>query len=288
MRIENHIIFYISHHTYTVKKMSTPPGFFFRFTQDGEPRRVRLYSTTSDWSKDIHISDDEKKVTLCGNQQLRFSTDDLKDYVHHSLLNTRVSWTADLSRVKKSWNCALYTTDLHDLLPPAYLDAQSWDSRTEMDFMEANMIAYHYTAHRAGDRPGNLIMGLGGSVQYNPNQKFRSDQTSLPPEELYGNGKYINTQHPFRCSVTHTDKSVRLELVQDDRCIYNESQGGAYLSSFLENLKSQTHVFIMSLWTGNMGWLDDGVGGSDDRIIDVRATISDLEITSLCATTSSS
>lgn len=253
-----------------------PAGFFLRINDHGKERRVRLYSTTSDWSRDVIISEDEKTVSIIGNQQLRFTTLDNKEYIYHSLLDKRVSYTVDLSQVKKSWNCALYTCDFSNLTVPGYLDAQTWDSRVEMDYQEANRISFHYTAHCSGDRSGHLIMGLGGSVQQNPSQKFRSD-TGKPAEQLYGPGQFIDTGKPFRVVVEHTKEKVRLELHQEGKMIYNEATDEHYISKC--HLDKSCHTFIMSLWTGWMDWLDGGLPWyQDSHIHEIKATISDFTI----------
>jgi hypothetical protein len=265
--------------------MTQPAGFFLKVRQDGEWKRYRLFVAASDWTKDVIVSEDEKSITLIGNQQVRLCNDDQSRYVTHALANTRVSWLVDLSAVKKSWNAALYTADFTNLVPPGYLDAQSSESRCEMDFQEANRLCYHYTAHNAGDKNGSLIMGLGGSVQTNPHQKFKCEHNTLSSEELYGVGKYIDTNLPFKCIVTHTSTAVRLELHQSDRVIYNETTDN-YINSIFWRLHQPVHCFIMSLWTGFMDWLDGSIEFKDESHIPaVKATFSNIEIDRIAGTT---
>lgn len=254
-----------------------PQGFFFRISENGEEREIRLYSTTSDWNKNIHISNDGKSIQVVGNQQLRFCNADLSNYVFFSLQNKKVSWDLDLSCVKKNWNCAFYTCDFGGFRPPAYADAQSWQPRIEMDFQEASRTAYHYTAHRLWDKGGSMIMGIGGSVMGNPNQKFRrADRPDQPVEQLYGPDQYINTRFPFHVAITHLPYTVRIELSQDGRMIYNESTNGEYLRDC--RLHEQVHTFIISLWSsGFMGWLDGNLPWYNEQGLDpVRATLSNI------------
>jgi len=257
---------------------SSPLGFFLNIQENGQERRLRLFATTSDWNKDIHISSDETSIELVGNQQLRFTTLDNQHYIYHSLLHKKVSYDVDLSHVKKNWNCAFYTCDFSGLSPPAYLDAQSWQSRIEMDYQEASRTAFHYTAHQSGDRGGHLIMGIGGSVMGNGNEKFqRLDHTPSSVESLYGPGQYIDTTQPFHVSVTHTSESVRLELSQHGKTIYNERKDPGYLAKC--RLGDEIHTFIFSLWTGYMSWLDGGLPWyPEDGLDPVRATFSNIRI----------
>jgi hypothetical protein len=261
--------------------MATPQGFFIRVCDNGVWKKYRLFAAASDWTKDIVISEDEKTVTLIGNQQVRLCHDDQSQYICYALGNTQVSWDVDLSHVKKSWNAALYTADFTGLTPPGYLDAQSFESRCEMDFQEANRLCYHYTAHNAGDKNGSLIMGLGGSVQTNPSQKFKCDNSTLPAEELYGVDKYINTNTSIHCIVTHTKEKVRLELHQDEKMIYNETSDDS-LNGLYWRLEQPVHCFIMSLWTGFMDWLDGSIDVKDEsHIQSVHVSFSNIHIHTL-------
>jgi len=258
-----------------------PQGFFYQISDNGHDRIVRLFATTSDWNRDIHISTDQRSVQMVGNQQLRFTELDNTRYLFFSLVNKRISWDADLSRVKKDWNCALYTCDFSNLTPPQYLDAQSWQSRVEMDFQEASRTAYHFTAHQSYDRGGHLLMGIGGSVMNVPSQHFkRLDGAQVPLTALYGPGQYIDTTCPFHVSVTLTPESVRIELTQQDRMIWNETTDPAYLLSC--RLKEPIHTFVLSLWTGPMGWLDGGLPSYPEQGLDpVTATLSNFCIDDL-------
>lgn len=261
--------------------MSNTSGFFFNISENGKEKEIRLYATTSDWNKDIHISEDKKSIQVVGNQQLRFCNQDLSQYIFHTLLNKKVSWDLDLSCVKKNWNCALYTCDFGGLKPPAYADAQSWQPRLEMDFQEASRTAYHYTAHRLWDKGGSMIMGIGGSVMGNQNQKFiRPDNPNQPVQELYGPDQYINTKQPFHVEVTHTPENVRIELTQDGKLIYNQSYNPSYIKDC--RLGEPVHTFIISLWTGYMGWLDGNLPWyPEDGLDPVRATLSNICIDDL-------
>lgn len=259
--------------------MSDPTGFFFKIRENGKENTLRFYSSTSDWNKDIHISDDQFSVQLVGNQQLRFCNENLSEYIFHSLLNKKVSWDLDLSCVKKNWNCAFYTCDFGGMKPPAYADAQSWQPRIEMDYQEANRIAYHYTAHKLWDKGGSMIMGIGGSVMGNPTQKFvRPDNPSQPVEELYGPDRYINTKFPFRVSVSHTSEFVRIELTQEGKLICKETNNASYIKDC--RLGEPVHTFILSLWTSSwMGWLDGNLPWYPENGLDpVRATLSNISI----------
>jgi hypothetical protein len=264
--------------------MSVPKGFFFKIRVNDEEHRIRLYATTSDWSPNIRLSDDEKSILLIGDQQVRFTDSHQDKYIFHSLLNTNISYTLDLSHVPRHWNAAVYTTDLSHEKVPFYRDAQSFPPRIEIDIQEANKHAFRYTAHKSGDRNGHLIMGLGGTIQFVPSQQFKSSQTHLPPEELYGVNKYINTNIPFRVSVTHTHTSVRLELSQEERIIYHETSEPLYLSQC--RLAEPIHVFILSLWTGNMWWLDEHLPlyEEDDRLHTQQVILSDFSIQHIAPT----
>jgi len=261
--------------------MSQPTGFYLKIQENNEERLVRLFSTTSDWNRDIHISQDQKTIEMIGNQQLRFTNLENSDYIYHSLLHKKVSYDIDLSHVKKNWNSAFYTCDFSNLRPPQYLDAQSWESRIEMDYQEASRIAFHYTAHQSGDRGGTMIMGIGGSVNGNPTQHLkRSDQVNSRLEELYGPDQYINTKKPFHVEVSHTDQKVRLELSQDGKMIWNEITNPDYIKKC--RLNESIHTFIFSLWTGYMSWLDGGLPWYDENGLDpVRATFSNICIDSM-------
>jgi len=234
-----------------------PKGFFIKINDHGKDRVVRLYSTTSDYSKDIHISDDLKTIEMVGNNQVRLTTSDNNEYILYSILNKRISYDVDLSHVPKGWLGTFYTCDFTGLKPPSYLDAQSFDSRTELDIMEGNYISWHTTQHRSGDRGGQRISGIGGTVMHNQSQKFVCDQTQKDVIELYGVDKWINTLKPFHVSCEYHPDKVRVELSQDGHIIYKEVYDEGYLSQC--KLDNPCHCIVMSLWTGWVGWCDDNV-----------------------------
>mmetsp|Transcript_13288 Transcript_13288/g.19934 ORF Transcript_13288/g.19934 Transcript_13288/m.19934 type:complete len:224 (+) Transcript_13288:104-775(+) len=218
---------------------------------------------------------------MIGNQQMRLCNTDLTEYVYHRISNTRISYIVDLSKVKKGWLGTLYTCDFTGLKPPAYLDAQTSDSRVEFDVMEANRIAWHSATHKSGDRGGSLIMGIGGTIMQSAVGKFICDQTnSMDVTELFGPGKYIDSNERIYVSYEHHLDTVRVELKQGDRIIYQECSNGPYLSQC--KLNEQLHTIVMSLWTGDVGWCDDDLPFYDDSHIDsVEYTISNLCIDDL-------
>jgi hypothetical protein len=265
-----------------------PPGFFLTVNEDGKLNKYPLFSHVSDWSKGVTTtSSDNTNITLNysvgGPIQLDFlaSRTPKYNYKFFNILNKTVSFTVDVSQVPHDHNFALYTSAL--TTGDVYKDAQSKDSRTEIDLMEANRIAYHFTAHKRFDKGGQMTMGIGGVIQKwnKPANKFVS-KTTLPAEQLYGVGKYIDTRQPFRVSVTITPTFIKLLLTQNGKHIWQQ-MGGPYLASLLPELQGTKHVLICSLWYGEMDWLSGGLPIPDESQIqsNVRATVSDISITTI-------
>lgn len=276
-----------------------PPGFFLSVTEDGKKLRYPLFSHVSDWSRGVTTAspgsnlDITLNYTIGGPIQLDFlktRSPPPYNYAFFDLLNKKISFTVDVSRVPKDYNFAFYTSAL--TAGDTYKDAQSVDSRTEIDLMEANSIAYHFTTHKKFDKGGNLTMGLGGVLQHSPtsssssstttSRKFTS-ATSLPPEQLYGIGKYIDTRSPFHVQVSITTKNIKLVLEQHNKHIWQEIIGGSYLESLVPEIRGRRHVLICSLWYGSMDWLSGGLVVPDETEIrkNVNATISNIAITTL-------
>lgn len=269
-----------------------PKGFYLTIKEDEKSIKYPLFSHVSDWSKGITSSspnntDITLNYSIGGPIQLDFLTSKTPKYNYkfHEILNKTISFTVDVSNVPHNHNFAFYTSALTS--GETYKDAQSVDSRTEIDLMEANNMAYHFTAHKRFDKGGNLTMGIGGVIQKwnKPANKFTS-MTTLPPEQLYGINKYIDTRLPFRVSVTITPTSIKLLLKQNGKHIWQQ-MGGPYLDSLLPEIQGKKHVLICSLWYGEMSWLSGGLPVPDESAIEknVKATISDISITSIKPTT---
>lgn len=265
-----------------------PPGFFLTVDEDGTKTKYPLFSHVSDWSRGVTASSSENtditlNYSVGGPIQLDFlkSRTPKYNYKFFDLLNKTISFTVDVSNVPANHNFALYTSAL--TTGDVYKDAQSVDSRTEIDLMEANRVAYHFTAHKRFDKGGKLTMGNGGVIEKwnKPAHRFTS-QTSLSHDRLYGVNKYINTLKPFRVSVTITPTFIKLLLKQDGKHIWQQ-MGGPHLEELLPELQGTKHVLIFSLWYGQMSWLSGGLPVPDESAIlkNVRATLSEVSITSL-------
>ena len=256
-------------------------GFQIRIKEDGVENVYPLYCHASDFTPGVICEDNDSKITLNftkgGSQQLDFleTTTPDKQYAFFELLNKRISFDLNVSCVKKSFNFAFYTSAL--TRGDTYKDAQSGDSRTEIDLTEANRGAYHFTAHKAYDRGGNLIMGTGGTVQmYNPNSRFLCEDASQSRDSLYGPGMYIDTCAVVHVEIVFTSENVRMELSQGNRKIYQENNSDD-VRSLIGELQGKRHTPIISLWTGSMWWLDDNLPFYDEGgIPEVNASIANI------------
>jgi hypothetical protein len=203
------------------------------------------------------------------------------NYAFIEILNKKFTFTVDVSNVPSTHNFALYTCALTNL--EACKDAQSVDSRTEIDLMEANRVAYHFTVHKRFDKGGKLTLGNGGVIEKwnKPAHRFTSG-TTLPAGKLYGVANYIDTRFPFNVEVSITPTKVRLHLKQNGKNIWQE-MGGQHLDELLPEIIGRKHVLMFSLWTGDtMAWLSGGIPVPDEsKIKEVRATLSNIQITSL-------
>lgn len=263
-----------------------PPGFSLTLNENGKKTKYPLFSHVSDWSKGVTTSstantDITLNYSIGGPIQLDFlkSRAPKYNYKFFDILNKTISFTVDVSHVPHNHNFALYTSALTS--GDIYKDAQSVDSRTEIDLMEANRVAYHFTVHKRFDKGGKLTMGNGGVVEKwdKPEHRFTS-KTTLAPDQLYGVKKYIDTLKPFQVSVTITPKFIKLLLKQDGKSIWQQ-MGGQHLDELLPELRGTRHVLIFSLWYGEMSWLSGGLPIPDDSqvINNVRATLSNVSIT---------
>lgn len=259
-------------------------GFQIRVNEDGQDRVYPLYCHSSDYCTGVLCEQDLKKISLnyskSGSIQLDFLEDkNFGDYAFFSLVNKKLSFDMDVSCVRKNHNFAFYSSALTKW--DVYRDAQSWDSRTEMDFVECNRTAYHFTAHKSFDKGGGMIMGTGGTIQrYNPDQMFRCTEP-IDRNELYGPGKYIDTNHPFHVEITFRTDNVHLDISQDGKNIYQDA-GGEYMQSLLSELYGRRHTFVISLWSGDMDWLDGNLPYYDESWIqEVKAWIANITITSI-------
>ena len=266
--------------------MSQPPGFFLTVNEDGKTTKYPLFSHVSDWTKGVTYMPNNSNITLNYTIGGPIQLDFLKtktppyNYAFFEILNKTISFTVDVSNVPHNHNFAFYTSAL--TTGDTYKDAQSTDSRTEIDLMEANRISYHFTAHKKFDKGGQLTMGIGGVIQTwnKPANKFTSG-TTFSPENLYGVGKYIDTRYPFNVDVTITTQKVRLQLIQNSKKIWQE-MGGTYMTQLLPEIIGKKHVFVCSLWYGEMGWLSGGLPIPDEtQITQIKATLSNIKVTSL-------
>jgi len=200
-------------------------GFHISVVEDNNTRVYPLFCHSSDWCNGVKNEDEYRKVvlnyTLAGSIQLDFLEDKVdKYYTFFELLNKKLSYDIDVSCVKKNFNFAFYSSALTQW--DYYKDAQSTDSRTEIDFMECNRTAYHFTAHKAYDRNGGLIMGTGGTIQqYNPDDLFMCTE-SIDRNELYGPGKYIDTGLPIHVEITFREDNIHIDLSQNGKNIYKD------------------------------------------------------------------
>lgn len=272
--------------------MSQPrgSGFFLTVNEDDKITRYPLFSHLSDWVRGVTFTSDNSSITinqtLANNGSIKFdflaSRTPALNYAFMEILNKRFSFTVDVSNVPSTHNFALYTCALTNFEPCK--DAQSEDSRTEIDLMEANRVAYHFTVHKRFDKGGKLKMGIGGSIERwnKPAHRFTSG-TTLPAAQLYGFAKYIDTRRPFDVQVSITSEKVRLHLTQNGKNIWQE-MGGQHLDELLPEIIGKKHVLMFSLWTApSMSWLSGGipVPPDDSRIKSVYATISNIKITSI-------
>lgn len=269
-------------------KTPVPPGFFLTVNEDGKKTKYPLFSHVSDWSRGVTTSStNNSSITLNysigGPIQLDFLVSKTPEYNYKffDILNKTISFTVDVSNVPHNHNFALYTSALTK--GDTYKDAQSVDSRTEIDLMEANRIAYHFTAHKRFDKGGKLTMGNGGVIEkWNKPENRLTSKTNLPPEQLYGVKKYIDTLKPFQVFVTITPTFIKLLLQQEGKHIWQQ-MGGPDLVALLPELQGRKHVLICSLWYGEMSWLSGNLPVPDESSIlqNVKATISNISITSL-------
>lgn len=265
-------------------------GFSVNVNEDGKDRIYPLYCHASDWTNGVECENDYKKITLNYSKGSSIQLDFLenknpKDYAFFEILNKKISFDIELGNVRKNYNFAFYTVQLDKW--DDYKDAQSADSRTEIDLMEANRIAYHFTAHKRYDRGGQLIIGTGGTIQqYNPEQRFQCTEP-IDRNELYGPGKYIDTTLPIHVEITIQSNNVHIELSQNGKKIYKDD-GGEYLLQLNPELSGRKHTFIISLWTAGgssgdgMWWLDGSLPYYDESYInEVKASIANISISSI-------
>jgi hypothetical protein len=248
--------------------------------EDNQDKIYKLFCHSGDNNVGIESSPDFKMITLNytkGNSiQLDFlETDNWGDYAYIELKNKKINYDVDLSNVKKGYNFAFYTCSLTKY--DQYKDAQSWDSRTEIDLMESNRSAYHFTLHQKYDK-GGVVVGYGGSM--NQNNIFQSNE-NIDRDNLFGPNRYIDTNKMIHVEITFSSNSAHIQLQQDNKKIWQTiTNFSNQLSSELDGKK---HTPILSLWYGGWGmnWLDGNTPNEDEsHISEIKATISNITITS--------
>lgn len=211
-----------------------PTGFWITISEDGVEKSYPTHCTNSDYTQDCTVSDDGHTITMNANCRLELlETKKDGDWAVFDLLDKTLAYDINLGNVKKGHNFAFYSCQLTK--GQEYKDAQSWDSRTELDFMEANRTAWHTTYHKRYDKGGGCIMGLGGGIR-----SFKSD-TGKSPDDLFGPGQYIDTNRPFHVEHTHTREKACLEITQDDKKIWDEA-GGTYWAQLLPEFEGRRHT----------------------------------------------
>jgi hypothetical protein len=99
-------------------------------------------------------------------------------------------------------------------------------------------------------------------------------------ETLYGVGKYIDTSQSFNVSVRHLKNQVVVKLNQNGRSIWNEITDEEYIADL--HLDENVYTPIISLWSGDMTWLDSGMGTeSADDYSYIEAVLSHFSIRNL-------
>lgn len=251
--------------------------FFVNVCENGVDRLYPTHCTNGDDTPNVRITEQGKSITLQENVRLEFldSTDSKNDWAFFNLYQHTLSFDVYLGNTKKGHNLAFYSCQLTK--GQEYKDAQTWyDSRCEIDFMEANRTAYHYTSHKAYDRGGNQIMGIGGWGT----QPFQSD-SGLPLTELYGPKKFIDTFEWFHVKLFFFTNRIRLELRQGEHIIWAEN-GSAYYEELKDQLIGTRHTLVMSIWSGPMDWLDGNLPSYDESFIKINVgQISNITLDSI-------
>ena len=257
---------------FIISSMST--GFNIQIDIEGTPTSdFRLFCAEGDQTKGVSMENNNTSMTLNygvgGSLRLSTSpTGKSGTWTSFHVLGNTLSWTVDLSNVPCGLNATFYSVVLQN--GQSYRDAcATFPSTTELDFMEANQYAWHTTLHRGKNDCGPAPpIGCGGTIS---DPKYHFQDLTHPENKdtsfLYGPGESykINTLFPFQASLsfeTETDELVAVGLILTQGL---NSIGQSFTSDneeykgWLKGLGNEIKdgsVFVWSLWTGNMDWLE--------------------------------
>jgi hypothetical protein len=222
-------------------------------------------------------------------------------YPTFSLLNTRVSFTADLSAAPCGFNAALFFVSMPGYAPNGSLAPGGYHNYYcdgnnvggvwcwEMDTMEANQNALQVTAHKCNAPAGQYIShcdGAGAGVNAG-----RVDAKSLCPDSSCT----IDTRKPFRVAQDFVAKSlqgatvvaIQNTLTQEGRTFSfgTSARDEAYLQDMSAALEKGM-VMTFQLWggpdlDGHMGWLDGFTGCTASCGPSSRFVLRDIDISPL-------
>jgi len=278
-------------------------GFYLEILKNNIPASYRLFCVESDYAKGVSTNADSMNLNYGVGGSLRLSTSPTGtegNYYYFDLLGNKLSWNVDLSNVPCGLNATFYSVYLHN--GDKYKDAcATWTSTTELDFMEANQYCWHSTFHRAsGDCGGAPPIGYGGTIS-DPRYLFK-DLSGVQKDVklLYGPGTQyvINTAEVFSASVQFNSTSqeltsIEVVLEQDGNQIgqtldsTNEQYKGwlAALGKEMMNTATSGNVFVWSVWTGGLNWLESPPCGYNSfakcNATSCQYTVSETNITSL-------
>lgn len=199
------------------------------------------------------------------------STVDEVKYVAWELLDRTLAFTVDLSAASCGCNAAVYLVSMAQNAEPGtcggdrYCDANAVCGVrcTEIDLLEANVHAFHTTAHTPedGDGKGN---GIGGS--------FGTD--FIPPANYGPGSDVIDTSKPFRVSVYFASSGPGGSLRSIEVTL--RGVGGTELRLNMTDARyaRRLHAAVqagmtpaVSYWSdAHLGWLQDGVCPSWEEV----------------------
>jgi hypothetical protein len=284
--------------TFASCSLPNPAGFYLDIVENSTTTTYPLYCYAKDTTTGVITTGKTLTMNFSqGPQQLNVcktkctSDTDTCDWAFFDILGQQISFTVDLSQIPCNYNLTFYSATLHT--GESYCDAQR--GCTEVDFMEANLYAWHTTMHIKTD-PGGTPIGYGGTItQYTPQLEFLDVSGKVTdPSKLYGPGLLIDTTKAFNVVITFSVDNenilteIKLVLTQDTNQIYQiypyNEEYFMTLSQQLQNTDTSGNVFVMSLWTGSFGWLQTPPCPQyqykpDNN--DITGTISDIVVTPL-------
>lgn len=283
--------------TYATTKIPTvaPTGFTLDIVENNVTSNYPLYCYESDYTQGVTTTGNTLTMnyTKSGNLQLNVCktkcTSGSCDWQFFDILGQNITFNVNLSQIPCNYNLTFYSVTLQSNRP--YCDAQS--GCTEVDFMEANAYAWHTTIHTKTDPSGTPI-GYGGTVtQYTPNLQF-TNSSGTDPNKLYGPGLFIDTTKEFQASISfQVDNNniltqIKTVLTQGTNQIFQtypyDQRYFEDISKQLQSTSTTGNVFIMSLWTGGLAWLQSPPCASQQykpTSSEVLGIISDIQISTI-------